>query len=169
MTVTTDTAEPERMSAGLASVLVILLACAVPLILSGLVSAGSTDAWYAALRKPPFNPPDIAFAIVWPTLYLLMAVSGYMVLRRAGSISGAPYAFSVFFLQLALNLAWSWLFFFFHRPEWALIDLAALLVAISLMMSAFGRYSKAAAMLQLPYLFWVFFAGYLNTGIVLLN
>ncbi|MEL6662697.1 MAG: TspO/MBR family protein, partial [Pseudomonadota bacterium] len=76
--------------------------------LAGQVSAGSEDAWYASLEKAPLNPPDIAFAIVWPTLFLLMAVGAILVRRSAGSFEAASGALGLFFAQLIPNMGWSY-------------------------------------------------------------
>lgn len=137
--------------------------------LGGYVSAGSDDAWYAALNKPSLTPPDITFAIVWPILFVLMALGAILVRVRAGSFAEASSALGLYFTQLALNLSWSWAFFGFHRVLIAMIILAALWVMIIAMMRGFAKHSIAAAVLQLPYLIWVSFAGYLNGSILTLN
>ena len=83
----------------------ILLATSLAAGLGALVSGGEADPWYAALNKAPGNPPGFLFGIVWPILYVLMAVGAFMA-WRAGAKLG------VFMLQLALNLAW------IQKPEW---------------------------------------------------
>ena len=137
--------------------------------LGAVVSGGSEDVWYAALTKPPLNPPDIAFAIVWPVLYVLMALGAVIVRISAGSIAAASGALGLFFTQLAVNLSWSWLFFGFHQVALALVALVGLWVLIAAMIARFARHSLAAAILQAPYLLWVTFAGYLNGSILILN
>lgn len=138
-------------------------------MLSGTVSSGSDDAWYAALNKSALNPPDITFAIVWPILFLLMAVGAIMVRSAAGSFQAAAPALGLFFSQLIANLGWSFAFFGFQEPLLALLFLITLWVMIIAMISAFRRWSRRTAWLQAPYLVWVTFAGYLNTFIVLAN
>lgn len=149
--------------------LVILLAVIVVAAIGGLVSGGETDPWYAELEKPAFNPPGYAFGIVWPILYVLMTVSAILVRRKVGRFSHAPTDFGLFFIQLIFNLAWSVLFFFFHRPVWSMIDLICLWIAIVLMAFQFAKTSKLAALLLVPYILWVSFAGYLNGMIIPLN
>mgnify|MGYP002884767349 FL=1 len=149
--------------------LLILLAVVLAAAIGGLVTGGSDDPWYAELTKPPLNPPDMAFGIVWPVLYLFMAISAIIVRRKVGYFEDAPTSFGVFFLQLGFNLAWSVLFFFFHKPVWSLLDITCLFLSIITLIVHFGRYSKVAAALLVPYLLWVGFATYLNSAIVWLN
>lgn len=152
----------------LGDVFIVLCVVAVA-VLGGLVSGGDADPWYQSLNKPEYNPPGIAFAIVWPTLYTLMALSAIIVRRTVGYFEDAPTTFGLFLLQLGFNLAWSVLFFFFHRPVWSMIDLVGLWFAIVALILHTARYSAIATLLLLPYLAWVSFAGYLNWSIIQLN
>lgn len=122
--------------------------------------------WYASLDKPFFTPPSWLFGPVWTTLYLAMAVSGWLVWRKRGL---AGTAMALFFIQLALNTLWSILFFGLESPGLALIEIAVLWTAILLTIRAFGGISRPAALLLVPYLAWVTFATLLNAGIWLLN
>ena len=167
MTTTPDTPSKNTVSGLMADIGIVVAVIAVS-ALGGLVSGGSSDPWYAALTKPPLTPPGIAFGIVWPVLYLLMAVGAIMV-RRSSEPRDKSIVFGLFFLQLALNLAWSMLFFFFHRPEFALLNIIALWLCVALMMLEFWKFSKLATILQIPYLAWLSFAAYLNGGIIWLN
>lgn len=151
------------------TILLIAVMTAATAALGAFVSGGSDDAWYAALNKPALNPPDIAFAIVWPVLFAFMALGAVLVRIKAGSFANASNALGLYFTQLALNLSWSWAFFGFHQPVVSMIILAALWLTIIAMIRAFGRWSLAAAILQFPYLLWVTFAGYLNGSIIALN
>ena len=137
--------------------------------LAGQVSAGSEDAWYASLEKAPLNPPDIAFAIVWLTLFLLMAIGAILVRRSAGSFEAASGALGLFFAQLIPNMGWSYAFFGFQQPALALIILGTLWLMIAAMIASFWRWARLAAYLQLPYLTWVSFAAYLNGYVVAAN
>lgn len=124
------------------------------------------DEWYASLSKPSFNPPNWIFGPVWTTLYLMMGVAAWGVWRYGRNCRAA---LTLFAIQLALNAAWSPLFFGLHRPDLALIDLIALWIAIVVTIVAFHRQVRWAAMLLLPYLAWVSFAGVLNFAIWRLN
>jgi len=138
-------------------------------VLGAVISAGESDPWYNDLIKPWLTPPDRVFAIVWPVLFILMAISAILVRQRAGSFEAASGALGLYFTQLAVNLSWSWLFFGFHQTGLAMLALLALWILILCMIRAFGKFSLSAPLLQLPYLIWVTFAGYLNLSILLLN
>ena len=147
----------------------IIGATALVAALGGLVASGEADPWYAALSKAPGNPPAFVFGIVWPALYALMAIGACMVWQSAGSWKRTDGALGLFFLQLVPNLAWSWLFFGFHQPLLALIDMVILLIMVGLMVREFHRHNPLAAMLQYPYLAWLGFATYLNAWVVFAN
>ncbi|MBR9835260.1 MAG: tryptophan-rich sensory protein [Alphaproteobacteria bacterium] len=136
----------------------------------GVVITGSGENyWYSSLVKPAFNPPDLAFQVVWPVLFGLMALSAVVVRIKAGSYGVARPALLLYFLQLGINLAWSWLFFGFHLLGVALGTLVLLWMVVVLMIRAFARYSTTAAVLQVPYFLWISFAAYLNATILMLN
>lgn len=124
--------------------------------------------WYASLQKPGWNPPSWVFGPAWTTLYIMMAVAAWLVWRQAG-FAGASAAMTLFFVQLALNLAWSGVFFALRSPGWALVELLTLWIAILGTTALFFRHSTWAGALMLPYLAWVTFAGALNAAIVRLN
>ncbi len=117
--------------------------------------------WYAHLRKPALTPPPWVFGPVWTVLYLLIGVSAWLVWERAESGARA-LPMSILALNLLCNGLWSWLFFGLHRPDLALIDLVALWGTIVAMIRAYAPIHPLAAGLQVPYLLWVSFAGYLN-------
>lgn len=122
---------------------------------------GMPGEWYAALRKPSWNPPPWIFGPVWTLLYSLMAVAAWLVWKQGGwRHQGRPLG--LYLLQLVLNAAWTPLFFGLHRPDLALIDILLLLAAIVLTMVAFSRVSRTAVLLLVPYLAWGSFAACLN-------
>lgn len=124
--------------------------------------------WYAELAKPSWNPPSAVFGPVWSTLYLMMGVAAWLVWRKVGW-AGAPLALGLFALQLVLNALWSYLFFGLHQPALAFVDIVLLWLAILATTAAFWRVSTPAAVLLLPYLCWVTFAGALNLQLWRLN
>ncbi len=157
------------MSARELAALVAFLALCLGLgALGGIATAQSVGTWYATLAKPSFNPPDGVFAPVWTTLYALIAVSGWRVWRRRGA-PGTRAAFVAYAAQLALNLAWSWLFFGQRMIGAALADIVLLLVAIVINALLFSRIDRVAAWLLAPYGAWVAFAAVLNLAIWRLN
>jgi len=125
-------------------------------------------AWYAALDKPSWNPPNWVFAPVWTLLYLLMAVAAWLVWRGAG-LAGAGLALGCYLVQLAMNAAWSWLFFGEHRIGVALVEIIVLWFAIALTALLFRRHNRLAALLLVPYLLWVSYASSLNFALWRLN
>lgn len=122
--------------------------------------------WYAGLNKPAFNPPSWIFGPVWTLLYLMMGVSAWLLWRRAGFASAA---IKLWLLQLALNAAWTPVFFGAQEMGWALVVIIAMWAAILATIVAALRVSKPAALLLVPYLLWVSFATVLNATLWHLN
>jgi len=141
---------------------------AVPLAAGFIGSRFAPGAWYEALAKPAWTPPDWVFAPVWTVLYVLMGVAAWLVWRRAG-FSGACVALSLFIVQLALNALWSYLFFGAHRIDLAFFEILILWVVILIVAALFWRETRAAGLLMLPYLFWVGFAAGLNFALWQMN
>ena len=129
---------------------------------SGVATVHDVATWYPTLVKPSFNPPNGVFAPVWTTLYVLMAVAAWRVWRVAGAVS-RPLL--LFYVQLALNCAWSFLFFKDHRIAAALADIVVLFAMILATAISFGRRDRWAGLLFVPYLAWVGFATALNGAI----
>lgn len=124
--------------------------------------------WYAGLDKPSWTPPGAVFPPVWTFLYASMAFAAWLVWRRYG-FHGAGGVLGLFLLQLALNGVWSWLFFGQHLILPALIDIAALLIAITVCMVLFRRRVALAGWLFVPYVLWVAYATALNFALWRLN
>lgn len=124
--------------------------------------------WLATLQKPAFNPPDWVFGPVWTVLYGLMAVSGWLVHATPPS-RRRTQALSVFALQLCLNVAWSGLFFYLHRPGWSFAEVCVLLGTIWFYVVLTWPIERRAAWLFVPYGLWVAFATVLNAAIWRLN
>lgn len=151
------------------------------LICFGVAAFGAQftpGAWYAALAKPAWNPPSWVFAPVWTALYAMMAVAGWLVWRAGASASGQGgaepatvrrAALGFFSLQLALNGAWSWLFFGLHRPGVAFAEIVVLWMAILVTVVLSWRVRALAGALLLPYLAWVAFAAVLNLTLYQMN
>lgn len=124
--------------------------------------------WYADLVKPGWNPPNWVFGPVWTVLYFCIGLSGWLVWKAVGWRKAAP-ALVVYAVQLLLNAAWTWLFFGLHRPGLAFAEILALWLSILATTILFWRKSRPAALLLIPYLCWVGFAGALNLALWLLN
>lgn len=137
--------------------------------LGGLLTANSVDTWYPGLQKPAFNPPNWLFGPVWSILFLLIGISAYLIWRKKEQIMHFPRTVALYFIQLVLNLLWSFLFFYSHLIGAALIEIFALLVSIVVNGLVFYRIDKTAGLLFIPYFLWVSFASFLTYSIFMLN
>ena len=141
-------------------------------LLAGAVSAwltrDGTMAYKTTLVKPPLSPPAIVFPIVWSVLYVLMGVSVARV-RLAGANPLQERSMLLYLVQLAFNFCWSIYFFNLRAYLFAALWLVVLWGFILWMVLTFRHVDKTAAYLQIPYLLWVAFAGYLNFGVWQLN
>ncbi len=121
--------------------------------------------WYAGLAKPEWTPPSWVFSPVWIALYIMIAFAGWKVWKY----QGLGLALLLWFLQLGLNAAWSYLMFGQRDITSALIDICALLVSILAFIIVARKISMTAALLFVPYFLWVAFAAALNAAIWQLN
>lgn len=137
-------------------------------VVGSVATAMGVEGWYRTLAKPSWTPPNWIFGPVWSTLYLLMGVAGWLVWKQAG-FRAARQPLLLFAIQLVLNGMWSWMFFAFQRPDWALANIVLLWLAIVATIVAFFRRSFLAGLLLVPYLAWVSFATILNFAIWRLN
>ena len=136
--------------------------------IGSLFTNPSIPTWYAGLVKPSWTPPNWVFGPVWSALYLTMALAAWLVWRRRG-LAAASIPITLFMVQLALNTAWSILFFGLTMPGVALGEIVILWFAILATMIAFWRSTPIAGYLLLPYLVWVTFATGLNFAIWRMN
>jgi len=120
----------------------------------------STDIWYQSLLKSELNPPGYVFGIVWPILYLLMSVSAHRTFKATKN---------VFLIQLFFNTIWSWLFFSFHMPELALLNIWLLIFLNIKLLFQMIKIDKISGIIYIPYVIWLAFASYLNLFIVINN
>lgn len=137
--------------------------------LAGRLSGGAdNNPWFDALAKPDLYPPPIVFPVVWGILYAVMGFALAIVCAARGA-RGRPLAIRLFWVQLALNLAYTPLFFAARQITGAQILLFALSVAVLATAVAFWRVRRSAGLLMLPYLAWVLFATVLNWQFLRLN
>ena len=133
-----------------------------------LSNSGYGNAWFDALTKPGFMPPGWAFGVVWPTLYLLMGIALALVLAEPPS-ARRRMALILFFAQLALNFAWSPIFFAAHNIALAKAAIFLMAVLAAAAAGQFLRLRRPAGWLLVPYLAWLIFAATLNASIERLN
>jgi benzodiazapine receptor len=152
----------------LTTLAVFIAICFVAAGLGSLLTRPAIDTWYAALRKPPWTPPNWVFAPVWSALYLSMAIAAWLVWRRVG-FSGAKLPLLLFAAQLVLNVAWSGIFFALHEPGAAFAEIVILWLFILASAISFWPISRVAGWLMVPYLLWVAYAAVLNHALWRLN
>jgi len=146
-----------------------LALCLAVGVLGGLVTYPEIPTWYASLNKPSWTPPNWAFPVAWNILYAMMALSLWLLWDRTPESGARSSAIVLFCVQLALNAAWSPVFFGLHQTRFALAIIIALTIAIAMTIVSAWRINKLAAILLVPYLAWVAYAATLNAGIVILN
>ena len=136
--------------------------------IGSLFPPAGAGGWYDQLDRPEWSPPDGLFGPVWTALYALMAIAAWLVWLRRGHRL-AVLALAAYALQLALNAAWSPVFFGARSPGGGLVVVVALWVAIVATGVLFARIRPLAAGLLVPYLLWVTFAAALNAAIWHMN
>jgi tryptophan-rich sensory protein len=150
-----------------------IVALAVCFSASGLgalfMAGDSLNTWYAQLQKPSFTPPDWVFGPAWTILYLLMAISVFLIWNKGLDYPKVKQSIGLFLIQLALNAIWTPLFFGFHLILPAFIEIIILWFAILVTILAFKRISLRASILLIPYLIWVGYATILNGSMWYLN
>lgn len=141
-------------------------------LIGNLTTIPEISGWYATQNHPFWTPPNWVFGPVWTILYVMIAVSGWLLWNK---IAGAPKqklqspALRFYFIQLFLNFIWSPLFFKWHLLEVALIDISLLVIFVTLMIKKSMSVDRKAAYLLVPYLLWIIYAMTLNAGFVYLN
>ncbi len=145
-----------------------IFVCFLPAIVGGFFTANNLYPWYDTLIKPSFNPPGWVFSPVWTTLYTLMGISLFLLLKAENS-KNKTQGLVFFAMQLVLNSLWSIVFFGLHQILWAFIMIIFLLAFIILSIWKFYQVSKPAAYILVPYLLWVSFATVLNFSLYKLN
>ena len=149
----------------------ILLQVGIALLAGGLASllGGDTAPLYGRLVSPPLAPPGWVFPVVWTILYTLMGISSYLIITSDASQEEIADAIRLYAYQLLVNFLWPTFFFNFQWYFFALLWLILLWILVFLMIRKFANINKWAAYMNIPYLIWLTFAGYLNAGIWWLN
>jgi translocator protein len=159
------------MSTKAINILKFIVSLIIPLGLGALAGMATSEAipeWFATLNRPSFSPPNWLFGPVWTILYILLGISFFLVWKQVPGTdrNRALFAFGV---QMVLNFAWSFIFFYFKMLQLALIEILVLWLSILVMMLWFYRVKPLAAYLNIPYLLWVTFATVLNAAYYFLN
>ena len=133
-------------------------------LIGSIATSQSVTSWYPTLNKSFINPPSWLFAPVWTVLYIMMGFALYYAWRSKKKVD-----LTWFWVQLGLNVIWSFLFFGLQNPWFAFYEIILLWVAIVLTIVAFWKPVRRSAYLLFPYLAWVSFASILNLSIALIN
>lgn len=153
-----------------ASFFPIVIAAVIALVVA-MMGATITDIgpWYLGLAQPRWAPPAAAYGVAWTAIYALTALAGVTGWLAMSRQSEREWLLGLFALNGFLNILWSLLFFRLHRPDWALIEVVILWLSVAALIVVIWRRSMIGAVLLIPYILWVTFAGYLNMAIVRLN
>ena len=146
-----------------------ILLCQLVGFIGSFFTRTSVDTWYLTINKPFFNLPSWLFAPVWIMLYFLMGISGFLVWDKVSENEDVRKAIVVYLLQLILNIVWLFAFFGMNNIVLAVITMIFLWASIQWTIISFYKISKPAAVILLPYSFWVSFAAILNITIMFLN
>ena len=146
-----------------------ILACFIAAGIGSLFTFKAIPEWYAGLRKPRYTPPNWAFGPVWTVLYILMAISVFLIWQKGLSTNGVLLPFILFWVQLIVNVFWSVIFFGMKSKGGGVITIIVLWLLILATMITSFRVSGWAGALLIPYIIWVTIASYLNIGVWQLN
>ena len=146
-----------------------VLPVAAASLTGALITAPNIPTWYAGLAKPAFAPPNWLFAPAWTTLYAMMALAFWRILSLVPGTLGRAGAIAAFLVQLALNAAWTPVFFGLHSPRGGLAVIGILLVTILVAIRRVWPLDRTAAGLLVPYAAWVAFATALTAEVARLN
>lgn len=150
-----------RTQKPLISFLIVLMVFQIVGGFLGWISGPAMDGWYESLPKSPLNPPGMAFGIVWPALYALLAFSFWSLWRTEDS-PARTFILRLFAVHMLMNWAWSPLFFIAHQIFAALIVIFILIFTAAMMLWLIWPINKAASAVFIPYLSWLTFAGHLT-------
>lgn len=137
--------------------------------IGGIFTGSSVSGWYKTIEKPLWTPPGSTIGLVWTTLFILIGVSLFLILRKGFEHPGVKLALTIFVVQIVLNILWSFCFFYLKSPAAGMAEIIVLWMAILVNVVVFYRLMPLAAFLLVPYLAWVAFAAYLNFTIWRMN
>lgn len=131
----------------------------------------NVSVWYQTLQRPPLSPPPWVFSVVWPILYVLIAVSWSRANYLIGNgFTGINYNVvnALFIVNMVLNFLWSVVFFYAKQMVWGLVVIIAMIITLGFLIY-YLRADRACMFLLVPYMLWLLFAAYLNAGMILVN
>ena len=150
----------------------LLISIGIPLLGGAITSLliPNINLIYENLVRPSFSPPGIVFPIAWTIIYILMGIASYKVYILKYDNIDVSSALFVYAIQLLLNFLWTFIFFGFRLYGLAFLELVLLVLFVMLTIKRFYKKAgKKVALLLLPYLIWLIYAGVLNFFIWMLN
>jgi benzodiazapine receptor len=146
-----------------------IIAVLAAAVIGSLFTGKTVTVWYPELKKPVFTPPNRVFGPVWTILYILMAISVFLVWQQGLDTTDGLVAFILFWTQLVFNALWSAVFFGLKsKGGGAVVIIILWLLIVATTIFSF-QVSLWAGILLIPYILWVSLASYLNIGIWLIN
>jgi len=147
----------------MSAVLIVISAAGVS-VLGLLLANDAARAWYSALIKPPLAPPGDVIILAWPVTLIAVVAGALLVAKETGSFRDASSALGLYFTLLAGGMVWNLAFFGLADAGLAFGVMTVVLILAFALVREFDRYSRTAALLQLPYLGWLMFAAYLTAA-----
>ena len=143
----------------------------IPITVGSIASVITRDSMssFQLMKQPPLSPPAWIFPIVWTVLYLLMGISSYLIMQAKVDNKQKEKAILLYEYQLLVNFLWPTFFFHFEWYLFSFFWLILFWLLVVFMIVSFWKIDKRAAVLNIPYLIWLTFAGYLNLAIWWLN
>ena len=141
------------------------------LVMSSLIGSATRvpmDPWYDNLIRSPLTPPGYIFGIVWTILYIMIAISGWLIWEEK-SCPNSKFVKSIYITQLVLNWSWMPLFFKYKLVGSALICLLVITMLVGILIFNIFKNHRIASILLIPYLAWLCLACHLNSYIWLYN
>lgn len=151
------------------ALILIVVVVVVVAVVGYWITKGTIDTWYKGLVRSSLSPPNQAFGIVWTTLYILIGISTYLAYSRSKTDADRTTVLTIFGVQMAMNLGWTWLFFGQKQIAMSGVEIVILLLTIIFNITLFYPIDKTAAWLLVPYALWVAYASALNYDVARLN
>ncbi|MEQ9435281.1 MAG: TspO/MBR family protein [Hyphomonas sp.] len=146
------------------SAVLIVISAAVVSVLGFLLANEAAREWYSGLVKPPLAPPGEVVVYAWPVALIAVVAGALRVAKATGSFRGASSALGLYFTLLAGGMIWNLAFFGLADAGLAFGVMTVVLILAFALVREFDRYSRTAALIQLPYLGWLMFAAYLSAA-----
>jgi translocator protein len=154
---------------GWAGLVVFLLVAGAAGFVGNLVQGDDVGARYLTFDRPAWAPPQDAFGIVWPVLYVLIGIAAWRTWRVAGGLRPAVLPLGLWATQLVVNAIWPGIFFGLNEFGAAIVVIVVLDVVVAATLAAMWRIDRLAAALLVPYLLWILYATALNIALFVMN